>query len=134
MEQSNLLILVDDQHSKKMIGCYGHPLVRTPNLDALAARGTRFANAYTPSPLCVSARGCKCASIIMADSAANADGDTEFPLADDGGKFSIAPAHEYPVCRGDVGISEQWQINKAGATVAARRRSRGESAPNYSNP
>ncbi|MGI9422892.1 MAG: sulfatase-like hydrolase/transferase [Hyphomicrobiaceae bacterium] len=57
MEHSNLLILVDDQHSKKMLGCYGHPLVKTPNLDALAARGTRFANAYTPSPLCVSARG-----------------------------------------------------------------------------
>ncbi|MGI9521184.1 MAG: sulfatase-like hydrolase/transferase [Hyphomicrobiaceae bacterium] len=57
METSNLLILVDDQHSKKMLGCYDHPLVHTPNLDALAARGTRFTNAYTPSPLCVSARG-----------------------------------------------------------------------------
>ena len=57
MAQSNLVILVDDQHSKKMLGCYGHPLVKTPNLDQLAERGVRFSNAYTPSPLCVSARG-----------------------------------------------------------------------------
>ena len=38
------------------MGCAGHPLVRTPNLDALAARGTRFLNAYTSSPICVPAR------------------------------------------------------------------------------
>lgn len=57
MEASNLLILVDDQHNKNMLGCYGHPLVKTPNLDQLARRGTRFTSAYTPSPLCVAARG-----------------------------------------------------------------------------
>ncbi len=56
MESKNLLILLNDQHNKKMLGCYGHPLVQTPNLDRLAARGTRFSNAYTASPLCVSAR------------------------------------------------------------------------------
>ena len=38
------------------MGCAGHPLVETPNLDALAERGTRFSNAYTPSPICVPAR------------------------------------------------------------------------------
>ncbi|MDG1737328.1 MAG: sulfatase-like hydrolase/transferase, partial [Paracoccaceae bacterium] len=37
-------------------GCAGHPLVKTPNLDALAARGTQFTNAYTPSPMCVPTR------------------------------------------------------------------------------
>ena len=36
-------------------GCYGHPEDVTPHLDALAARGTRFANAYTNSPICVPA-------------------------------------------------------------------------------
>ena len=34
----------------------GHPLVKTPNLDSLARRGTTFLNAYTPSPMCVPAR------------------------------------------------------------------------------
>jgi len=38
------------------MGCAGHPFVQTPHLDARAARGTRFTNAYTPSPICVPAR------------------------------------------------------------------------------
>ena len=45
-----------DQHNRRYAGCYGHPIVRTPNLDRLAARGTRFANAYCTSPICVPAR------------------------------------------------------------------------------
>ena len=56
MEPKNLVVIVDDQHNKKMLGCYGHPTVKTPNLDKLAKRGVRFSNAYTPSPICVSAR------------------------------------------------------------------------------
>ncbi|MGI9380777.1 MAG: sulfatase-like hydrolase/transferase, partial [Methyloligellaceae bacterium] len=56
MSSHNLVIIVDDQHNKNMLGCYGHPLVQTPNLDRLASMGTRFTNAYTPSPLCVAAR------------------------------------------------------------------------------
>lgn len=38
------------------MGCAGHPFVQTPNLDKLAANGTRFTSAYTPSPICVPAR------------------------------------------------------------------------------
>ena len=56
MKPQNLLFLFSDQHSKRALGCYGHPLVKTPHLDALAARGTRFSNAYTNSPICVPAR------------------------------------------------------------------------------
>ena len=36
LDAKNLLIIMSDQHSNKMLGCYGHPMVRTPNLDALA--------------------------------------------------------------------------------------------------
>ncbi|MGE3909398.1 MAG: sulfatase-like hydrolase/transferase [Chloroflexota bacterium] len=57
MQPSNLLILMSDQHNRLMMGCAGHPDIKTPNLDALAARGTRFANAYTNSPICVPSRG-----------------------------------------------------------------------------
>ncbi len=52
----NLLIIMSDEHRKDAMGCAGHPLVKTPNLDALARRGTQFLNAYTPSPMCVPAR------------------------------------------------------------------------------
>ncbi len=52
----NLLVILSDEHQARAMGCAGHPFVKTPHLDALAARGTRFADAYTPSPICVPAR------------------------------------------------------------------------------
>jgi choline-sulfatase len=52
----NLLFILSDEHAPRAMGCAGHPFVRTPNLDALAARGTRFTAASTPSPICVPAR------------------------------------------------------------------------------
>lgn len=52
----NLLFICSDQHSRDMSGCYGNPVIRTPHIDALAARGTRFTNAVTNCPICVSAR------------------------------------------------------------------------------
>lgn len=56
MGATNLLIIMSDEHSKKWLGCYGSPIVETPNLDQLASRGTVFTNAYTASPVCVPAR------------------------------------------------------------------------------
>ena len=56
MEPMNFLLLMDDEHTQKMLGCYGHPIVKTPNIDALASSGTRFENAYTNCPICVPAR------------------------------------------------------------------------------
>ncbi|HWI13556.1 MAG TPA: sulfatase-like hydrolase/transferase [Burkholderiales bacterium] len=53
---SNLVIILSDQHNPRVMGCAGHPVVQTPNLDALAQRGTRFASAYTNCPICVPAR------------------------------------------------------------------------------
>jgi choline-sulfatase len=47
---------MSDEHNKRVLGCYGHPMIKTPNLDGLAARGTRFTNAYTNCPICVPAR------------------------------------------------------------------------------
>lgn len=56
MAARNLLFLCTDQHTRRALGCQGHSLVKTPNLDRLAAGGVRFANAYTCSPICVPAR------------------------------------------------------------------------------
>src|SRR5438270_430108 len=41
MRPQNLLIIMSDQHSRALMGCYGHALVRTPQLDRLAARCAR---------------------------------------------------------------------------------------------
>lgn len=56
MKPANLLFFLSDNHARSALGCYGNPVVRTPVLNSLAARGTRFANAYTASPLCCPAR------------------------------------------------------------------------------
>ena len=54
----NLLVIVSDQHNKRVTGCYGDSLVQTPNLDRLAQEGVVFDNAYTPCPICMPARAC----------------------------------------------------------------------------
>ena len=52
----NFLVISSNEHRKDTLGCAGHPLVHNPHLDKLAARGTRFTNAYTSSPMCVPTR------------------------------------------------------------------------------
>ena len=56
MPGHNLLLLLSDEHDPRVTGAAGHVRARTPNLDRLAGRGSRFARAYTPSPVCVPAR------------------------------------------------------------------------------
>ena len=56
MPKLNVLFLFSDEHRRNALGCYGHALVKTPHLDRLAARGTRFTHGYTASPICVPAR------------------------------------------------------------------------------
>lgn len=56
MKPTNVLLILSDEHVHNLMGCAGHPFIRTPNLDALAKASTRFSNAYTPSPICVPAR------------------------------------------------------------------------------
>ncbi|RSM80034.1 DUF4976 domain-containing protein [Kibdelosporangium aridum] len=52
----NILFLMTDQHRVDTLGCYGNPHVDTPNLDRLAASGTRFDRFYTPTAICTPAR------------------------------------------------------------------------------
>lgn len=52
----HIMILMPDQQRADCMGCAGHPIIKTPNMDRLAAEGTRFAEATTVSPICMPAR------------------------------------------------------------------------------
>ena len=56
----NILWLMADEHNPFVAGFAGDRIVQTPALDALAARGTVFRSAYTPDPICESARRAFC--------------------------------------------------------------------------
>ncbi len=54
-ERPNVLLIVSDDLNCDL-GCYGHPQVRTPHLDALAQRGVRFERTYCQFPVCNQSR------------------------------------------------------------------------------
>jgi len=49
----NFILFITDQHRADFLGCYGHPIVRTPNIDSIAARGTVFDRFHVASPVCM---------------------------------------------------------------------------------
>ena len=55
-DRPHILLILTDQQRADCIGVAGHPVLRTPHMDRLAAEGVRFTNAFTTSPLCVPAR------------------------------------------------------------------------------
>ena len=80
MTRPNILLVMADQLAPHFTSTYGHPVVSTPHLDALAERGARFDAFYSHSPLCAPARftmmaGRSVASIGAWDNAA------EFPAS-----------------------------------------------------
>ncbi|MGH7144793.1 MAG: sulfatase-like hydrolase/transferase [Planctomycetota bacterium] len=58
--QPNIILCVCDELRAFEVACYGHPTIRTPNIDRLAASGVRFATAVSNNPVCLPAR-----SILM---------------------------------------------------------------------
>lgn len=55
-QKPNILILMTDQQQHAMLSCAGTPWVSTPNMDRLAAGGTRFSRAYCSDPVCIPSR------------------------------------------------------------------------------
>jgi arylsulfatase A len=52
----NFVILFADDLGYGDLGCYGHPTIRTPNLDRMAAEGMRFTQFYCAAPVCTPSR------------------------------------------------------------------------------
>lgn len=52
-DRPNFLFLITDQHRADYLGCAGHPIVKTPHIDAIAGRGVRFDNFHVATPVCM---------------------------------------------------------------------------------
>jgi arylsulfatase A-like enzyme len=55
-KQPNILLIMTDQHRFDCLGCHGHPLVKTPNIDKFANNGVDFQRAYSQSAICMPSR------------------------------------------------------------------------------
>jgi arylsulfatase A-like enzyme len=52
-KRPNFILFINDQHRADHLGCYGNDIVRTPNIDGLAVRGTRFTKFHVACPICM---------------------------------------------------------------------------------
>ena len=80
MTRPNIVVIMADQLAPHFTGAYGHPVARTPHIDALVARGTRFDAAYCNSPLCAPSRFAFMSGQLISRIAAY-DNASEFPAA-----------------------------------------------------
>ena len=55
-KKPNILFILTDDQRFDALGCGGHPIVKTPNLDRIAACGVRFRNAFVTTPICAASR------------------------------------------------------------------------------
>jgi len=52
----NIIFFLSDDQRADFLGCAGHPIVKTPNIDGLASRGVRFENAFVTTSICAASR------------------------------------------------------------------------------
>ncbi len=108
----NILVIMADQQVCNTIGAYGNAMIRTPNLDRLAAEGVLFERSYTTCPLCMPAR----ASLLSGRYPHN----TSAPVNDDDARL-LSLEDDIPtfgdVCKKEgyrCGYFGKWHIGREG--------------------
>lgn len=115
--QPNILLILADDHGWNDLGCYGHPVVQTPNLDRMAAEGVRFENCFTTAPLCSPGRGA-----VMTGLYPHVSGIKELVQGPEAEQLSLDPSI-WTLGQGlrDMGYetaaSRKWHLSTAGATA-----------------
>jgi choline-sulfatase len=114
----NIILFVTDDHGAWATGGDGNREVQTPNLDRLAREGTRFAHAYTPSPVCSPARACLMTGRTPSQVGIHdwlEEADTEMAsrdwLKDEVTLFERLKAHGYT-----TGLSGKWHLGQSHLT------------------
>jgi arylsulfatase A-like enzyme len=111
------LLIVADDHGWNDLGCYDHPVVRTPNLDRVAAEGVRFTRCFTTAPLCSPGRGA-----VMTARYPHVNGVTRLVQRQDAEAFSL-DRRMWTIARGlaDLGYetaaARKWHLSVAGPTA-----------------
>lgn len=78
----NILFIITDQQHADMMSCAGNRWLKTPAMDALAARGVRFERAYCGNPVCVPSRFCMMTGVMPSQIGMDRNGPASFPVPD----------------------------------------------------
>lgn len=104
-KRPNIVLIISDDHGREALGCYGNPVVKTPNLDALAAEGIRFSNSFCTTASCAPSR-----SVVLTGLHNHTNGT--FGLTHSPHNFSIAEGIKtLPIYLGEAGVPDRahWQ-------------------------
>ena len=55
-DRPNIVFILSDDHRWDQLGCAGHPIVKTPHIDQMAADGVRFKNMFVTTSICAASR------------------------------------------------------------------------------
>ena len=90
----NVLLLLTDQQTMRAMSAFGNPHLHTPNMDALAQSGTRFAISYCTSPVCGPARSSIVTGRMPHETGVNLNGATPDPAIPNLGQVFRSAGYE----------------------------------------
>lgn len=118
MTNPNIILIFPDQWRGDCLSSAGHPVVRTPFVDALALEGTTFDSAYSPAPTCIPARACLatgmtpsgCGRLGYQDGVPWRYSQTLMHCLSDGGyqTINVGKTHFYP-----QGLNLGFEVNRS---------------------
>ena len=79
----NILLIITDQQHSRMMSCAGNKWLKTPAMDALAARGVRFERAYCGNPVCVPSRFSMMTGVLPSRIGMDRNKPSSFPVPDE---------------------------------------------------